>query len=94
MAIGGEFFNPDPESPLTHLVFKLDDLKAHCSDARSALCTLSGKELKAKAQELGRLDSLSCMYICITGPLVGHRLTFHFSPEDRTRRPAVPQRSC
>ncbi|OAX41648.1 P-loop containing nucleoside triphosphate hydrolase protein [Rhizopogon vinicolor AM-OR11-026] len=59
MAVGGEFFNPNPESPLTHLVFKLDDIKAHRSAARSALCNLSGKELKEKAQELGRLDSLS-----------------------------------
>ncbi|OJA14965.1 hypothetical protein AZE42_03217 [Rhizopogon vesiculosus] len=59
MAVGGEFFNPNPESPLTHLVFKLDDIKAHRLDARSALCNLSGKELRAKAQELGRLDSLS-----------------------------------
>ncbi|KAJ8596163.1 P-loop containing nucleoside triphosphate hydrolase protein [Rhizopogon salebrosus TDB-379] len=59
MAIGGEFFNQNPESPLTHLVFKLDDLKAHRSDARAALCNLSGQELKAEAQDLGRLDSLS-----------------------------------
>ncbi|KAG0709288.1 P-loop containing nucleoside triphosphate hydrolase protein [Suillus ampliporus] len=59
MAIGGEFFDSNPESPLTHFVFKLDDLKAHLSDARSALCNLSGKELKTKAHDLGRLDSLS-----------------------------------
>ncbi|KAG0706935.1 P-loop containing nucleoside triphosphate hydrolase protein [Suillus ampliporus] len=59
MAIGGEFFNSNPESPLTHFIFKLDDLKAHLSDARSALCNLSGTELKTKAHDLGRLDSLS-----------------------------------
>ncbi|KAG1718745.1 P-loop containing nucleoside triphosphate hydrolase protein [Suillus paluster] len=59
MVIGGEFFNSNPESPLTHLVFKLDDLKDHLSDARSALSNLSGKELQTKAHDLGRLDSLS-----------------------------------
>ncbi|KAG2115511.1 P-loop containing nucleoside triphosphate hydrolase protein [Suillus clintonianus] len=59
MAIGGEFFNSNPESPLTHFVFKLDELKAHLSDARSALSNLSGEELKTKAHDLGRLDSLT-----------------------------------
>jgi hypothetical protein len=81
MAIGGEFFNQNPESPLTHLVFKLDDLKAHRSDARAALCNLSGQELKTEAQDLGRLDSLSCMYMDIDGPFIGPQLTFLFSAE-------------
>ncbi|KAG1849969.1 hypothetical protein F4604DRAFT_85301 [Suillus subluteus] len=59
MSIGDQFFDTDPDSPLTHFVFKLDELKAHLSDARSALSNLSGEELKTKAQELGRLDSLT-----------------------------------
>ncbi|KAG1776766.1 P-loop containing nucleoside triphosphate hydrolase protein [Suillus placidus] len=59
MAIGDEFFEPNPDSPLTHFVFKLDELKAHLSDARSALSNLSGEELKIKAHDLGRLDSLT-----------------------------------
>jgi hypothetical protein len=59
MAIGDEFFEPNPDSPLTHFVFKLDELKAHLSDARSALSNLSGEELKKKAHDLGRLDSLT-----------------------------------
>ncbi|KAG2143047.1 P-loop containing nucleoside triphosphate hydrolase protein [Suillus clintonianus] len=59
MAIGGEFFNSNPDSPLTHFVFKLDELKAHLSDARSAVSNLSGEELKTKAHDLGRLDSLT-----------------------------------
>jgi hypothetical protein len=79
MAIGGEFFDQTPESPLTHLVFKLDELKACRSDARTALCNLSGQELKAEAQDLGRLDSLSCMYIYIDGPFIGPQLTSLFS---------------
>ncbi|KAG2117195.1 P-loop containing nucleoside triphosphate hydrolase protein [Suillus discolor] len=59
MAIGDEFFEPNPESPLPHFVFKLDKLKAHHLDARSALSNLSGEELKKKARDLGRLDSLT-----------------------------------
>ncbi|KAG2059768.1 P-loop containing nucleoside triphosphate hydrolase protein [Suillus hirtellus] len=59
MAIGDEFFEPNPESPLTHFVFKLDELKAHHLDARSALSNISGEELKTKARDLGRLDSLT-----------------------------------
>ncbi|KAG1823350.1 P-loop containing nucleoside triphosphate hydrolase protein [Suillus subaureus] len=59
MAIGDEFFDQNPDSPLTHFVFKLDELKAHLSDARSALSNHSGEELKTKAHDLGRLDSLS-----------------------------------
>lgn len=59
MAIGDEFFEPNPESPLPHFVFKLDKLKAHHLDARSALSDLSGEELKKKARDLGRLDSLT-----------------------------------
>lgn len=59
MAIGDEFFEPNPESPLTHFVFKLDELKAHHLDARSALSNLSEEELKTKARDLGRLDSLT-----------------------------------
>lgn len=59
MAIGDEFFDLNPDSPLTHFVFKLDELKAHLSDARSALSNLSGEELKTKAHDLGRLDSLT-----------------------------------
>lgn len=59
MAIGDEFFEPNPDSSLTHFVFKLDELKAYLSDARSALSNLSGEELKTKAHELGRLDSLT-----------------------------------
>lgn len=61
MAIGDEFFEPNPESPLPHFVFKLDKLKAHHLDARSALSDLSGEELKKKARDLGRLDSLTRM---------------------------------
>jgi hypothetical protein len=61
MAIGDEFFEPNPDSSLTHFVFKLDELKAYLSDARSALSNLSGEELKTKAHELGRLDSLTRM---------------------------------
>ncbi|KAG1843152.1 P-loop containing nucleoside triphosphate hydrolase protein [Suillus subalutaceus] len=59
MSIGDEFFDTNPDSSLTHFVFKLDELKAHLSDARSALSNLSGEELRTKAQELGRLDSLT-----------------------------------
>jgi hypothetical protein len=59
MAIGGEFFGSNPDSPLNHFVFKLDELKAYLSDARSALSDLSGEELKTKAHDLGRLDSLT-----------------------------------
>ncbi|KAG2073101.1 P-loop containing nucleoside triphosphate hydrolase protein [Suillus decipiens] len=59
MAIGDEFFESKPDSPLTHFVFKLDELKAHLSDACSALSNLSGEDLKKVAHDLGRLDSLT-----------------------------------
>lgn len=59
MAVGDEFFELNPESSLTHFVFKLNELKAYLSDARSALSNLSGEELKTKAHDLGRMDSLS-----------------------------------
>ncbi|KAG2111784.1 P-loop containing nucleoside triphosphate hydrolase protein [Suillus cothurnatus] len=59
MAIGDEFFKPNPDSPLTRFVFKLDELKAHHLNARLALSNLSGEELKTKARDLGRLDSLT-----------------------------------
>ncbi|KAG2357288.1 P-loop containing nucleoside triphosphate hydrolase protein [Suillus spraguei] len=59
MAIGSEFFESKPDSPLNHFVFKLDELKAHLSDARSALSNLAGEDLKNKAHDLGRLDSLT-----------------------------------
>jgi len=72
MAIGGEFFNSNPESSLNRFVFKLDDIKAHLSDARSALSNLSGEELKTKAHDLGRLDSSSCMDHLHDGPFISH----------------------
>jgi hypothetical protein len=72
MAIGDEFFEPNPDSPLTHFVFKLDELKAHLSDARSALSNLSGEELRTKAHDLGRLDSLTRMRHFIDNPCVCH----------------------
>ena len=91
MVIGGEFFNSNPESPLTHLVFKLDDIKGHCLDARTALSTLTGTELQTKAQDLGRLDSMSGMHIYIDVSLVGHRLMFPPSTQDRKGCLAVPR---
>jgi hypothetical protein len=72
MAIGDEFFEPNPDSSLTHFVFKLNELKAYLSDARSALSNLSGEELKSKAHDLGRLDSLARMLHFIHNPCVGH----------------------
>lgn len=90
MAVGDEFFEPSPESSLTHFVFKLDELKAYLSDARSALSNLSGEELKTKAHDLGRMDSLSRMFHFVYHPCVGHQLRLHFSTENRTRCSAVP----
>jgi hypothetical protein len=72
MAIGDEFFKPNPDSPLTRFVFKLDELKAHHLNARLALSNLSGEELKTKARDLGRLDSLTRMRHSIDNPCVKH----------------------
>jgi hypothetical protein len=90
MAVGDEFFEPNPESSLTHFVFKLNELKAYLSDARSALSTLSGEELRTKAHDLGRMDSLSCMLHFAYHTCVGHQLRLYFSTEKRTRCSAVP----
>ena len=86
MVIGGEFFEPNPESPLTQLVFKLDDIKAHCLDARTALSTLTGTELKTKAKDLGRMDSISGMRIYIDVP----RWSSPDVPPQHTRPKGMP----